>query len=88
MLHRFNDILPHLERLPAETQEEIMNYIEVLLDALELDAITHGHLPQALPTLPPTAAWSDPVGTWSDLPDTILEDLDQLRHTTPPRPIS
>ncbi|HLL78815.1 MAG TPA: AAA family ATPase [Ktedonobacteraceae bacterium] len=24
--------------------------------------------------------WHDPVGAWSDLPDTMLEDLEKLRH--------
>lgn len=31
-------------------------------------------------------AWIDPVGAWSDLPDTFLEDLDRLRHAVPPTP--
>jgi hypothetical protein len=34
--------------------------------------------------IPETEPWIDPVGAWSDLPDTILEDLDELRHATPP----
>lgn len=88
MIDRFNDMLPHLERLPKETQEEILSYIEVLLDALEHDLIAHGRVQQATaaPMLPSTEAWTDPVGAWSDLPDTFLEELDQLRHATPPTP--
>lgn len=31
-------------------------------------------------------AWIDPVGAWSDLPGTFLEDLDRLRHAVPPTP--
>jgi hypothetical protein len=31
--------------------------------------------------------WEDPVGAWRDLPDTMLEELDQLlRHANPPTP--
>jgi hypothetical protein len=30
--------------------------------------------------------WQDPFGAWSDLPDTMFDDLDQLRHTNPPTP--
>ncbi|MGH2507852.1 MAG: hypothetical protein ACRDHZ_10695 [Ktedonobacteraceae bacterium] len=85
MIDRFNDMLPHLERLPKETQDEIMSYIEVLLDALEHNTIAHDRVQQATaPTLPPNEAWTDPVGAWSDLPDTFLEELDQLRYMTPP----
>lgn len=28
--------------------------------------------------------WEDPVGAWSDLPDSMLEELEQLRHDSPP----
>lgn len=30
--------------------------------------------------------WEDPAGVWSDLPDTMLEELDQQRHASPPTP--
>ena len=30
--------------------------------------------------------WVDPVGSWSDLPETMLEDLDQIRHSSQPTP--
>lgn len=30
--------------------------------------------------------WVDPAGSWSDLPETMLQDLDQLQHTTHPTP--
>lgn len=52
MIDRFNDILPHLERLPKETQEEILSYIEVLLDALEYDNVAQGHLQTATTPTP------------------------------------
>jgi len=86
MIDRFNDMLPHLQRLPAESQEEVMAYIEVLIEALERDAVARGYLRQTLPDLPATEPWVDPVGAWSDLPDTILEDFERLRHATPPTP--
>lgn len=86
MIDRFNDILPYLEQLPQESQEEIMAYIEVLIDALEREAIAHGRLRETLPEMPAMEPWSDPVGAWNDLPDTLLEDLDQLRHAVPPTP--
>jgi len=30
--------------------------------------------------------WQDPFGAWSDLPDTMLDDLNQLRHASRPTP--
>lgn len=30
--------------------------------------------------------WVDPAGLWSDLPETILEDLDQIRQSSQPTP--
>lgn len=86
MIDRLNDILPYLEQLPQESQEEIMTYIEVLIDAVEREAIAHGRLRETLPELPAVESWSDPGGAWNNLPDTLLEDLDQLRHATPPTP--
>ncbi len=86
MINRLNDMLPHLEQLPQETQEEVMAYIEVLIEALERDAVAHGRMRQTLPAIPQTGSWKDPVGAWSDLPDTMLEELDQLRHATSPTP--
>lgn len=52
MIDRLQDILPHLEQLPAETHEEVMAYIEVLLEALERDAVEHGRMRQTLPAIP------------------------------------
>lgn len=86
MIDRLNDMLPHLEQLPAETQEEVMAYLEVLIEALERDAVARGRMRQTLPTIPQTEPWKDPVGALSDLPDTMLEELDQLRHVAPPTP--
>lgn len=30
--------------------------------------------------------WKDPAASWSDFPETMLEDLDQIRHATHPTP--
>jgi len=83
MIDRLNEVLPQLEQLPAETQEIVATYIEVLVETLERDARAHGHIQQLSPIADP---WKDPVGAWSDLPDTMLEELDQLRHAVPPTP--
>jgi hypothetical protein len=34
----------------------------------------------------PGEDWQDPFGAWSDLPDTMLDDLDQMRHEVSPTP--
>ncbi len=83
MIDRLNEVLPQLEQLPAETQEIVATYIEVLIETLERDAIAHGPIRQMSPVTEP---WKDPAGAWSDLPDTMLEELDQLRHRVPPTP--
>ena len=31
-------------------------------------------------------SWEDPAGAWRDLPDSMLEELDQLRHASLPTP--
>lgn len=30
--------------------------------------------------------WIDPAGSWNELPDTMLEDLDKIRHSSQPTP--
>lgn len=83
MIDKLNEMLPHLEQLPEETQEVVATYIEVLIETLERNARVHGSIQQMSPTIDP---WRDPAGAWSDLPDTLLEDLDRLRHVVPPTP--
>lgn len=63
MIDRLHDILPYLEQLPPEVQEEAANYLASLVNAFE--------------------PWEDPAGAWRDLPDTLLEDLNRLRHGNP-----
>lgn len=38
MIDRLQDVLPHLEHLTPEAQEEAATYIEVLAEALEREA--------------------------------------------------
>jgi hypothetical protein len=42
MIDRFHDILPYLEHLPPEAQEEAVNYIEALAETLERRGINPG----------------------------------------------
>jgi hypothetical protein len=49
-------------------QEEIPHYLALL------------NFVEALPG----DEWQDPFGAWSDLPDTMLDELDKSRHEVPP----
>lgn len=81
MIDRLQEVLPHLEHLPAEAQEEIANYIE----ALEREVFTHENL-HTLPQTEHQEEWQDPVGSLSDLPEDMFEELDRIRHANPPTP--
>ena len=86
MIDRLQDVLPYLEQLPPEAQEEAATYIEALAEALEREVYSPGSvrpIPQERESM---EDWQDPAGAWSDLPDTMLEELDQLRHASPPTP--
>lgn len=84
MIDRLQEILPHLAHLPLEAQEEAAIYIEALLEALESEAFAPGRARSILREGESIAQWEDPAGAWSNLPDTLLDDLDQLRHASPP----
>ena len=86
MIDRLNDVLPYLEHLPPEAQEEAASYIEALAEAFERKAFVPEHIRRIHGEAQPVEDWEDPAGAWRDLPDTMLEDLDQLRHTNPPTP--
>jgi len=86
MIDRLHGVLPHLEQLPSEVQEEIAEYIEGLLGDLEREEAEGNHNGQTLPMMASAKPWHDPVGSWQDLPDTMLEELDHLRHASPPTP--
>ncbi len=66
----------HLEHLPPEA----------LVEALKLAFMIHSHTRDVLSQEPSNVQWQDPFGAWSDLPDTMLDDLDQLRHANQPTP--
>ncbi len=80
MIDRLQDVLPYLEQLPPEAQEEAATYIEALAEALEREAFAPGYVRPVPQERESTEDWEDPAGAWSDLPDDILEELDQLRH--------
>ncbi len=86
MIDRLQDILPYLEHLPPEAQEEAAIFIEALAEALEREAFAPGRAGSVPLEKESMEQWEDPAGAWSDLPDTMLEELDQLRHASPPTP--
>ncbi len=86
MIDRLHDILPYLEQLPPEAQEEAATYIEALAEALDREAFVFGCTRRVPQEIEPMETWTDPAGAWSDLPDSMLEELDQLRHASPPTP--
>jgi hypothetical protein len=86
MIDRLHDILPYLEHLPPEAQEEAANYLEALAETLERRGVNSSRFPSIPHRIQPTEHWDDPAGAWRDLPDTMLEDLDQLRHASLPTP--
>jgi hypothetical protein len=81
MLDRLQNVLPHLEHLPPEAQEEAIIYIEALAEALEREALVRGRNRRVLQQSEAAQPWIDPIGAWRDLPDSLLEDLEQLRHS-------
>ena len=86
MIDRLHDVLPYLEHLPLEAQEEAAIYIEALAEALAREAFMLGRIRHVPHERQPREPWEDPAGAWRDLPDAMLEELDQLRHASPPTP--
>ncbi len=83
MIDRLQDVLPYLEQLPAEAQEEAATYIEALTQVLRKHGTTNQTQERQR-----EEPWEDPAGAWGDLPDTMLDELDALRHASPPtRPL-
>ena len=82
MIDRLQEVLPHLEHLPPEAQEEVANYIE----ALEQEVFIHGEFRKIPDKTSQTAHWVDPVGSLSDLPEDMFDELDRIRHANPPTP--
>jgi hypothetical protein len=86
MIDRLHDVLPYLERLPPEAQEEAATYIETLVKAWKQALTLPSRTKDVQSQEPTNVQWQDPFGAWSDLPDTMLDDLDQLRHASRPTP--
>ena len=86
MIDRLHDALPYLEQLPPEAQEEAAIYIEALAEALEHEAFVTGRIRRVPDEIQSGESWEDPAGAWRDLPDSMLEELDQLRHASLPTP--
>jgi len=82
MIDRLQEVLPHLQYLPPEAQEEIANHIE----ELEQEAFAHGCVEDVPYNASLAEPWQDPAGAWSDLPDDMFEELDRIRHSNPPTP--
>ena len=83
MINRLQDVLPYLEQLPPEAQEEAATYIESLAEAFKHESPAHGRIQREIQS---AESWEDPAGALRDLPDNMLEELDQLRHANPPTP--
>ena len=86
MIDRLQDVLPYLEQLPPEAQEEAATYIESLTEAFKHESLAPEpiqHVPHGMQLV---ERWEDPAGAWRDLPDNMLEELDQLRYANPPTP--
>ncbi len=84
MIDRLHDLLPSLEKLPPELQEEMATYIEALAETLQHTSITRTQFKNR--SVQEQAPWQDPFGAWNDLPDTMLDELERLRHSSPPTP--
>ncbi len=81
MIDRLQDALPHLEHWPPEAQEEAATYIEALAEVLGYTSIIRTQTEDMSSQQIESSVWQDPFGAWSDLPDTMLDDLDQFRHS-------
>ena len=85
MLDRLQNALSYLEHFPPEAQEEVATYIEALAEELTRHrSIMHTQAQDASSQQIASMHWQDPFGAWSNLPDTMLDDLDQLRHSSKP----
>lgn len=80
------------EQSEREKREDIAEWEDYLLTG---NAISQEHMDAWLSQLAQgervrwqeqTEPWVDPAGAWSDLPEAMLEDLDRMRHETPPTP--
>jgi hypothetical protein len=86
MIDSLHNVVSHLEHLPSEAQEEATTYIAALTEVLERKLFVLNRIHAVSSQMKPEQPWEDPAGAWRDLPDTLLEDLDQLRHSSSPTP--
>ena len=84
MIDRLYNALPSLEHLPPEAQEEAATYIKTLVEVLRQRPLMHTSTKDVPSEEATSVQWQDSFGAWSDLPDTILDELDQLRHASQP----
>ena len=86
MIDRLHNALLSLEHLPSEAQEEAATYIEALAEVLRRTSEIHAYTIDVSGEEAISAQWQDPFGAWSDLPGTMLDELDQIRHSSQPTP--
>jgi len=85
------EVIIHLEALlmAFEDEQNRTEYEKKPEMASSHDIGLHQVAEALLTIMPPPSAlntqkyWKDPAGAWSDLPETLLEDLEALRHSNP-----
>lgn len=85
MIDRLHNALSSLEHLPPSAQEEAAIYIKALAEVLRRTSGVYVGTKDVSGEAT-SVQWQDPFGAWQDLPDTMLDELDQLRHTSQPTP--
>ena len=78
MIDHLQEVLPRLAHLPPQAQEEVANYIELLERKASME--------ERAADFALEEPWMDPAGAWSDLPDDMFDELDKIRHSSPPTP--
>lgn len=86
MIDRLHNALSGLEHLPPKAQEEAAIYIKALAEALRHTSGVDVGTKDVSGEEATGVQWQDPFGAWRDLPDTMLDELDQLRHSCQPTP--
>ena len=82
-----HNVLSSLEHLPPEAQGEVATYIKALVEALTHRSPMYTSIEDVPSEETTNVQWQDPFGAWGDLPDTMLDELDQLRHGSQPTPL-
>jgi uncharacterized lipoprotein YmbA len=86
MIERLHNALSGLEHLPPSAQEEAAIYIKALAEVLRRTSGVYVSTKDVSVEEAASVQWQDPFGAWQDLPDTMLDELDQLRHSSQPTP--